>query len=187
MRVPDVQKRENTMRVWDLIVRFFHWSLVVCITLAWLTSSIRGEAHQWIGQFAGGLVVLRILWGFCGSRYARFSNFIRSPRTIGAYLYQIARGTEKRYLGHNPAGGAMVVALVVMILLTVFTGWLMTTDTYYGDDFMQGLHSICAYTVLMMVVFHLFGVILASMRHHENLVRAMITGRKRQPSQDDIA
>ena len=187
MRVPDMQKRENTMRVWDPIVRLFHWSLVVGITMAWLTSSIRGQAHQWIGLVVGGLVALRILWGFCGSRYARFSDFIRSPRAIAAYIYQIVRGKEKRYVGHNPAGGAMVVALVMMILLTIFTGWLMTTDTYYGDDFMQAVHSICAYTVLTMVVFHLFGVILASMRHHENLVRAMITGRKRQPSGDDIA
>jgi cytochrome b len=187
MNSPDAPQNHKTLRVWDILVRLFHWSLVAGMAAAWISSSSRSEAHQWIGLGVAGLVVLRLIWGFVGTRYARFSNFISGPRAVLRYLGSIVRGNEQRHVGHNPAGGAMIVALIVAILLTGLTGWLMTTDAYYGDEVMQFTHSAFAYGVVALIALHLAGVVLASVRHKENLVRAMITGEKRAPHEGDVA
>lgn len=184
--VSDTHRSETKVRVWDPFIRLFHWSLVAGMVAAWFTSRVRSDTHQWIGLGIGGLVGLRICWGFVGTRYALLSNFVRRPKIVSAYISNIARGTERRFLGHNPAGGAMIIILIITILLTVGSGWLMTTDAYYGDDLMQFIHSIFAYTVVLLVAFHLFGVALASIRHRENLIKAMVTGWKRNPTGDDI-
>ena len=175
------------VRVWDLSVRIFHWSLVASFSAAWLTSSSRDETHQWIGLIAAALIAFRLLWGFVGSPYARFSQFIRSPRTTINYLSDILKGTEARYIGHNPAGGMMVLALLFGVAGTALTGYLMTTDAWYGEDSMQITHSIFAYSVVLLLIGHIYGVILASIRHEENLVRAMVTGKKSQAKDGDIA
>lgn len=153
---------------------------------AWLTSSSRDDTHQWIGLAIGVLLTARIIWGFVGSHYARFAQFVRSPRVSIAYLISIIKGSEQRYLGHNPAGAVMILCLMVSIIATVTTGWLMTTDAYYGDDTMQVLHSLCAYSVIGLAIIHVFGVILASRHHHENLVKAMVTGEKRSAETGDV-
>jgi len=187
MNGPDAQQNHKTLRVWDILIRLFHWSLVAGMAAAWISSSSRSEVHQWIGLGVAGLVCIRLIWGFVGTRYARFSNFISGPVTVWRYLMSILRGHEQRYVGHNPAGGAMIVALIMAILLTGLTGWLMTTDAYYGDDTMQFTHSAFAYGVVALIGLHLAGVILASVRHKENLVRAMITGKKRAADEGDVA
>jgi cytochrome b len=181
-----MQTSNRTLRVWDPFVRLFHWSLVLGMAAAWISSTSRDDTHQWIGLAIGALLLARILWGFVGTRYARFSQFIRSPRTSIAYLVSIIKGSERRYLGHNPAGALMILALMLSIIATVATGWLMTTDTYYGDDTMQELHSLCADGVIGLAILHVFGVVLASRHHHENLVKAMVTGEKREAAPGDI-
>ncbi|MEP6826955.1 MAG: cytochrome b/b6 domain-containing protein [Aestuariivirga sp.] len=185
MYEPDAQKSGAMLRVWDIFVRLFHWSLVAGMAAAWFTSSIRSETHQWIGLAVAALVIARIVWGFVGKGNARFAGFIKGPITVTRYLVDIVRGSERRYIGHNPAGGAMIVALLLCILATAFTGWLMTTDAYYGDDTMQFTHSAFAYAVVGLIILHIAGVALASFRHRENLPRAMITGLKRGPAGDD--
>jgi cytochrome b len=175
------------IRVWDLGVRLFHWSLVASFATAWFTSEDRGDLHQQVGLAAAGLISFRILWGLAGPRYARFTQFLRSPLTTLSYLIAILRGAESRYIGHNPAGGVMVMALLFSISITAYSGWLMTTDQYFGDDWMQGLHSTAASFTVLLVALHLIGVILASWRHRENLVRAMVTGTKRAPGSGDVA
>ena len=181
------QESRETLRVWDLFVRMFHWSLVAAMASAWFTSSLRGELHQWIGLGVAALVLGRVIWGFVGKGHARFASFINGPIVVSRYLIDILRGRERRYLGHNPAGGAMIIALIGCILATVLTGWLMTTDAWYGDDRMQFTHSAFAYSVVGLIVLHIAGVALASLRHRENLPRAMITGFKRGASGDDVA
>lgn len=181
------QTRPVLARVWDPFVRLFHWSLVTSFAVAWLThEGDLGWVHQWAGYCAGALVLMRLLWGVVGTRYARFSQFVRHPSRVIGYLRDIATGREARYIGHNPAGGAMVVALMLGMLATAVTGWLMTTDRYYGIDWVQELHSLCAHGLLLLVFMHLGGVALASRRHGENLVLAMVTGRKRQPGAQDV-
>jgi cytochrome b len=186
MNSPDAPTNTTRLRVWDPFVRIFHWGLVATMTAAWFSSSIRGDAHQWIGLVAATLVGLRLLWGFVGSHYAKFAQFVKGPVTTLSYVFNILRGTERRFIGHNPAGGAMVLALLLAVSATATTGYLMTTDAYYGDEFMQGLHSLCAYGTVGLIFVHLAGVVLASVRHKENLVAAMVTGHKREAAHDDV-
>jgi len=120
------------------------------------------------------------VWGFCGTQYARFSQFVRSPFEVATYLRSLAKGREMRSLGHNPAGGAMIITMMVAIPLVVLTGWMMTTDAYFGVAWVGGLHSLLVHGVALLILVHLAGVALASHRHKENLVLAMITGFKRR-------
>jgi len=174
------------IRVWDLLVRFFHWGLVLSFAIAWLSANTLENLHNWVGYAAGGLVVVRVAWGFIGTPYARFSQFVRPPGTVLAYLKAILQGNEPRYVGHNPAGGAMIVVLMLAMVATAFTGWLLTTDAFWGVEWMQQVHHLLADGLVMLVAFHLTGVVLASYRHRENLVGAMISGRKRPSEAGDI-
>jgi cytochrome b len=128
-----------------------------------------------------------MFWGLLGSRYARFTQFVRPPSTVAAYVTAILSGSERRYVGHNPAGGAMIVVLLAAIIATATTGWLLTTDLFWGSRPMTLLHSLCGNGVVVLVGAHIMGVVLASWRHRENLVRAMVTGSKRAPGPADIA
>lgn len=175
---PQSASDARRITVWDPFVRLFHWSLALLIALAWLTSDELKNVHQAIGLTIAGLVALRIIWGLVGPRHARFSGFLRGPRATLAYLRRMTDGTEPRYLGHNPAGGIMVVALLMTIGATALTGWLQTTDAFWGSDALEDIHEALATLILVLVAGHLGGVLLASLRHGENLVRAMIDGQK---------
>ena len=182
----DARVVSTMARVWDPLVRAFHWSLVLSFAVAWFSSHRSADIHQWAGFAAGGLILMRLLWGIMGTRYARFSQFVRHPVTILRYLGAILKGTEARYVGHNPAGGAMVVTLMIGMLITATTGYMMTTDAYYGVDWVEAAHSLAAHGMLALVLVHLAGVVLASVRHEENLVVAMVSGRKRKARPGDI-
>ncbi|BCG82466.1 cytochrome b561 [Mesorhizobium sp. 113-3-3] len=175
------------VRVWDRAVRSFHWALVLSFVTAWLTSHSSEDIHHWAGYTAAALVAMRLLWGVLGTPYARFSQFVRDPATVLRYFSAILSGREARYIGHNPAGGAMVVVLIAAMGSTALTGWLMTTDAYFGVSWVETAHSLSAHGLLVLVLFHIGGVALASFRHRENLVWAMITGRKRKAEPADIA
>lgn len=175
------------VRVWDPFLRIFHWLLVVLIAAAWLTSDELKTVHKAAGFAIAGLLALRILWGLIGPQHARFADFLRSPRAVAAYLAAMWRGDEPRFLGHNPAGGAMVLALLLTIASTALTGWLQTTDAFWGSSLMEEVHEVFANLILLLVAFHLAGVLLASLRHRENLVRAMIDGRKAPLGADEPA
>ncbi|MBS3651604.1 cytochrome b/b6 domain-containing protein [Pseudaminobacter sp. 19-2017] len=120
---PDAAAR--SVRVWDPLVRVFHWGLVGAFAIAWLTAEEIQPVHEFAGYAVAALVGLRILWGLVGSRYARFAGFIRGPVQTLSYIGDMARFKERRYLGHNPAGAAMIVALLVTLSGTAFTGWLL--------------------------------------------------------------
>jgi cytochrome b len=186
--IPQQPRRPGGVaRVWDPFVRLFHWALALSFLVAFLTRHSSEDVHHWAGYAAGALVALRILWGVVGTSYARFSQFVRRPATVLAYLADMATGREARYLGHNPAGGAMVVALMGAMLAAAITGWMMTTDQFFGVDWVEHLHDLIGNGLLVLVLLHLAGVLLASLRHRENLVRSMLTGLKRAPDSDDIA
>ncbi|MBF9030463.1 cytochrome B [Rhodobacterales bacterium HKCCE3408] len=204
------------VRVWDPLVRIFHWSLVVAFAIAWLTAEETQALHELAGYAVAGLVGFRVIWGFVGGHYARFAQFVKGPGATLAYLGDIVRGGERRYLGHNPAGAMMTLALLATLAGTAFTGWLMAEpervamlpdmprivaptwadddgDEYRnGGDFEAGgplkdVHETLANLMLLLAALHVGGVALASVRHHENLVRAMVTGDKRPPEPGDIA
>jgi cytochrome b len=188
------------VRVWDPFVRVAHWLLATVVLVDWFTDEPRWM-HVWLGYFAITLVVLRVLWGFVGPEYARFTSFVRGPLPVFHYLAGLIRLSSKRYLGHSPAGGAMIVALLFMIAVTAVTG-LVNLAQDQGAGLFAGViakverparlpgqrrpplvskqvHETVANITLVLVVLHVFGVGLASFAHRENLVRAMITGRKR--------
>lgn len=169
----------ETVRVWDPLIRIFHWSLAALFFFAFLTGDEWDKAHETAGYAIAGLVAFRILWGFAGTRHARFSDFIYHPLTVLAFLKDSVFLRAKRYIGHNPAGGAMVIALLGLIATTATTGYLMTTDAFWGVDWVEEVHKTAAFTTLGMVGLHVAGVILASLEHGENLAKSMFTGRKR--------
>ncbi|WP_262268436.1 cytochrome b/b6 domain-containing protein [Microvirga yunnanensis] len=171
----------TTVHVWDPFVRIFHWSLVGLFAVAFATGDEIEGLHIRVGYAIAALVALRIIWGFVGSRHARFSDFVRSPGEIATYSGQALRFRAPRYLGHNPAGGAMVVSLLVMIGGIAATGFAMTTDAFWGSQWVENLHEGLVYATLGLIILHVVGVIFSGLEHGENLVKAMITGRKRAP------
>jgi cytochrome b len=188
------------VRVWDPLVRAVHWLLATAVIVDWFTDEPLWM-HTWLGYLALALVVLRIVWGFVGPEHARFVSFVRGPQLVFDYLAGLVRFSSKRYLGHSPAGGAMIVALLVMIAATAGTGMAnLAADRGEGPLagviskverpprvpgqrrpplLMKQVHETVANIMIALVVLHVFGVALASFAHRENLVRAMITGRKR--------
>lgn len=184
------------IRVWDPLVRIFHWSLVAAFATAYITE---GEP-QWLHSLAGYLIVallaVRIVWGFVGSEHARFRDFVYSPRTVWRYLKDELAGRARRYLGHNPAGGVMILAMLVTLLATAgsgmvllaaeegagpLAGWLVAQAGHESAlaERAEEVHELFANVTVLLVFLHVLGVIVESLRHRENLVRAMITGNKR--------
>jgi cytochrome b len=174
---PGRAQRPATIPVWDLGVRLFHWALVAAMAYEFLFEA-GTQTHIILGYAILALLAFRILWGFIGGHHARFRQFVRGPATVLSYLMDIARGRPRHYHGHNPAGGAMVVALIVMVAATSLTGWAMISDALWGEEWIENLHEGLAWATLGLIVLHVAGVILASVQHRENLVHAMITGQK---------
>lgn len=203
-------KTSPTVPVWDFAVRLFHWSLVVAFTIAYLTEDEFEDLHVWSGYIVLGLVLFRIVWGLVGTRYARFTQFIYSPARVIEYIASLVKGNPKHYTGHNPAGGYMVIALLLTLLGTTLSGLVVyglegkgplanTTlviipaahangDDQLADDGKESpeeerweeIHEVLANITLFLVILHILGVIASSIAHRENLVRAMITGRKKR-------
>jgi cytochrome b len=165
--------------VWDLAVRVLHWSLVLTVAAAWLTRHSPGRWHEWIGYATLAIVSARAAWGFIGRDYARFAQFVRAPGETASYARSVLSGSEARYIGHNPLGGWMVVALLAMVALVGFTGWLYTTDGYWGVPWVEELHETLSDILFAFVGLHIIGVVFTSRKHRENLVAAMLHGRKR--------
>jgi cytochrome b len=166
------------VRVWDPFVRIFHWSLVALFIVAFATGDEIERLHIAAGYAIAVLVALRVMWGFIGPRHARFSDFVRGPAATLDYLRQGVRGRAPRFLGHNPAGGVMTVALLGMLAAISVTGIMMTSDAFWGAQWVEDLHQGLVYVTLGLIALHVAGVLLASYEHGENLVKAMITGRK---------
>ena len=206
----------TSVAVWDPIVRIGHWVLVIAFAVAYLTAEEETGStnvlHVWGGYIIGAIVILRVIWGFVGPRYARFSDFICGPLTALRYLVDLIAGRAQRYLGHSPAGGAMVIALLLCLAGTVATGVVaygergkgpLTADSAViattvraeesearggsvegqgskGEKSVVGeLHGALANVTLALVILHILGVGVASYAHRENLVTAMLFGRKR--------
>ncbi|MCF8466571.1 MAG: cytochrome b/b6 domain-containing protein [Sneathiella sp.] len=182
-----IKQSTPTVKVWDPVIRVFHWSLVAAFIVAWLTGDELEILHEIAGYVILGLVAVRLLWGVVGPRYARFAQFVPSVRGFIKYLKEILTGRERRYLGHNPAGGVMVLALIIALIATGVSGWMMTLDMFWGTESVEEFHEVMANLILLLIGLHVAGVIFASLRHGENLVRAMINGRKRQPAKEDAS
>lgn len=180
--------------MWDPLVRIFHWSLVVGFFISYFAHGEWMGAHVWAGYIVFIWLSIRLVWGFTGTRHARFHNFVFPPRTVLAYLKQVFSFKAKRYLGHNPAGGLMIILLITLTLTTTVSGMML-----YGADAWLGpltplmknadesttktliwVHEYSADGTLLLVLVHVAGVLWDSVVHRENLLASMITGRKRE-------
>jgi len=185
------KNNHNEIKVWDLLVRIFHWSLVVFFVLAYLTEDDWLGIHSSAGYTIALLVLFRLVWGFIAVYpSALFVNFVTRPSVAIHYLKQELRGNAKRYIGHNPAGAAMVLMLLTSLFMTALLGMtLFATEghgalahTFFAQlpaHIIKELHEFFANFTLLLIIAHVLGVILSSKLHKENLIMAMITGKKR--------
>ncbi|MGE0386069.1 MAG: cytochrome b/b6 domain-containing protein [Gammaproteobacteria bacterium] len=172
--------------VWDLPVRLFHWLLVACFAGAWLTSESERwrDVHAMLGYTLLGLIAFRVAWGFAGTRYARFSQFLAGPAAVRDYLFGLVRGSGAHHIGHNPAGAVAIVLLLGLGVLVGLSGWATFNDL--GGDFVEEVHEVLASGMLAVVVVHVAGVAASSLLHRENLVRAMVDGHKQGEAAEGI-
>lgn len=164
--------------VWDFPVRVFHWLMVVSFAGAWLTAESERwrQVHVTLGYTMAGLVVFRIVWGLVGPRPARFSSFVRGPLAAARYVGSLLAGRAEHHTGHNPAGALAIMALLVLAAGVTASGWANFNE--FGGHAMEEVHEAAASFMLALVGVHLLGVAVGSWVHRENLVRAMVTGRK---------
>ena len=193
-----MSNEQNFIKVWDPFVRIFHWTLVLSFFIAYITEEDFLGIHTYAGYIVLVLISLRIVWGIIGTRHARFTDFVYSPATIKNFLKETFKLRAKRYLGHNPAGGAMIILLILSLFMTTFTGlavygagdhagplasWFSQTSSVWKDVF-EETHEFFANFTVFLVVIHVAGVIVESMVHKENLVKAMIDGKKKSDAVD---
>jgi cytochrome b len=164
--------------VWDLPTRAFHWLLVVSFAGAYITSETERlrDVHMLLGYSAAGLVAFRILWGLIGTQHARFASFPLSPRAVVDYLKSLMSKSPRHYFGHNPAGSWAIIAMLTLLAATAATGWAESLEI--GPRWVEDLHEGAANATVALIALHVAAVILSSMLHRENLVRAMLTGYK---------
>lgn len=183
---------ENSIRVWDPVVRIGHWTLVISFFTAYFTEDDFLTPHVWAGYLIGVVVSFRLIWGFIGSRHARFDDFVRSPAAAFGYLADLVRRRGKRYIGHNPAGGMMTLVLLASLAGTVVSGIVLygmeesagplaawVGEYSESEHLWEEIHEVFSNLTLLLVGVHIAGVLLSSCVHRENLVVAMLTGRKK--------
>src|SRR3990170_6788140 len=187
-----MDKSADRVRVWDPLVRIFHWILVLSFFTAYIVEDHFLDVHVLAGYTVIRLVLFRIFWGILGTQHARFSDFIYHPRVVVRYLADLVRFQAKRYMGHGPAGGTMVIALLTSLLLTTISGLAVYGSQEYsgplvsltagigaeGADLIEEVHEFFAGFTLLLVGIHVMGVLFSSLAHRENLIKAMLTGYK---------
>jgi cytochrome b len=188
---PQQRPPASEVHVWDPFVRVFHWTLVVAFTVAYLIEDDPLILHVWAGYVVGILVVARVIWGFIGSRHARFSDFVYPPGVALRYVWNLILFRGERHLGHSPGGGYMVLLLLIFLAATVVTGLIVyggeqqagplagmfTEET--GEE-VEEWHEVFANITLALVFAHIAAVVLACFVLRENLIRSMVTGKKRK-------
>lgn len=175
---PVAEAAQRKVLVWDAPVRVFHWLMVLSFAGAWLTAESERwrQVHVTLGYTIAALVGFRIVWGLIGTRPARFSSFVRGPAAVARYIGAAVRGQPEHHTSHNPAGALAIMALLLLAAAVTATGWANYNEI--GGHSMEEVHEVAANLMIAIVGVHLAGVLLGSWLHRENLVRAMITGRK---------
>ena len=172
----------GSISIWDPAVRVFHWTLA-CLVLAnyWLTES-GGDVHVWLGYAAAAAVAMRIIWGFVGTRHARFDDFPVRPAGVREHLRQLYAGRIPEDSGHNPLGAAMIYLMFALVAILACTGFLHEeVDALFGNDFLQSVHRLAAHTLWIAALIHVAAVFIVQHFGKIELVRPMITGRRRLP------
>lgn len=180
------KKKPQKCQVWDAPTRVFHWLMVFGFTTCYLTGDNDrwALAHITAGYMILGLILFRLLWGFIGTRHARFRNFICGPRAVMDYVVCLCRNNTKHYAGHNPAGAIAIFALIVLGILVTVSGIMVNEEMNYPG--LEEIHDISSNVMLATVFVHITGVIISSLLHRENLIGAMISGCKPNCERDSI-
>jgi len=168
------------IKVWDWFIRFFHWAVVGLVLLNF-TLFEEGAVHETLGYAVMGLVALRLVWGLIGPRFARFVNFFPTPARVRRHISHIRAGKPEISPGHNPLGALMIFNLILTLILVGVTGYLATTDRFWGVEWVEETHEFLANYLLFSVLLHVGGVLWESARSGVNLISAMITGIKKIP------
>jgi cytochrome b len=179
-----------TVRAWDPLVRVFHWSLVFFFLLAFVTEDDWLDLHMQAGYAVSFLIGFRLLWGVIGTRQARFLTFVKPPRVVLAHLKNMLAFRSPHYLGHNPVAAVMVIGLLLSVSLACFTGLVTSAGEGQGPlagtlfsawrgEWLEEIHEFFANLTLLLIIVHVFGVVFSSLLEGENLVKAMVTGRKK--------
>lgn len=174
---------------WDVPVRLFHGALAVLAVFSFTTGHVGGEWLAWhmrSGYCILALVAFRIAWGLVGSETARFSAFLRGPGAALRYGRETFARRHPAVLGHNPLGGWMVLALFSCVAGLAATGWLYSTDEFWGDRTVERIHIDFAWAIVALAALHVAGVIVTGLVQRENLVAAMLHGSKRDPAEGDV-
>ena len=168
----------TSVKVWDWPVRVFHWTLAASVIGAYVTGESEDfeRLHHTLGWVAAGLIAFRVVWGLVGTRYARFNEFIRGPAQVWAYIKSLRSGQPQHFVGHNPVGAVAVILLMGLTALSIYTGWLALAED--AAEWLEEAHEIAANTLITVVLVHVIGVLWSSRTHGENLLKAMLTGRK---------
>ena len=205
-------EQNNEIKVWDILVRIFHWSLVITFFIAYFTGEEENNWHIYSGYTVLGLISFRVIWGFIGTKHARFTDFIYSPKTVFQYFKRLLIKHPKRYLGHNPAGGWMVILLLTNLFVVTVSGLkvyaieegkgplansseiVLISESYASageyeyeekenhedeEEFWEEIHEGATNFTLALIFLHIIGVIASCKLHNENLIKAMITGKKK--------
>ena len=186
--------RQARIKVWDPLIRSFHWLLLLSFVAAYVAIKTgMQELHMICGYLLCALLIIRMVWGLVGSTYARFASFVYHPLTVMDYLQSIFRGNPQRHLGHNPAGGMMVMVLLMLLLTVALSGLVILAAIEYEGPLLgltaglsdawayrfENFHRLAVDIVWVMVAMHIIGVVLASVQHRENLVLSMFNGYKK--------
>jgi cytochrome b len=172
--------------VWDVPVRVFHWLMVLSFAGAYLSAeSERWRlAHVTLGYTMGGLVAFRLVWGLIGSRHARFASFIKGPAAIVRYVRSVLGERPEHHLGHNPAGALAIVLMLALAAAVTASGWALYNDL--AGEWLEELHEVAANLMLSVIGVHVAAVLISSRLHRENLIAAMIDGRKAGAPKDGV-
>lgn len=187
--------------VWDLPVRIFHWLLVICLIAQWLTAEVLEDMlyiHFYIGYFTLSLIIFRFFWGFVGSRYAKFSSFLAGPKAIYAYLSALVSKKTHSSIGHNPLGGLLLPAILLLVGAQAISGLFTTDDIlsegpYYSNassavqNIMQWLHHNVYLIIVALVVLHLVAIAWYRLVLKNDLIGPMLHGQKAVPKSEGIS
>lgn len=169
------------IKVWDPVVRLFHWSLVVAFAANAFYTKPGRDLHQWVGYIVAGLIALRLVWGLVGTRHARFADFLPSPRAALGQLRDMATGRRRIHAGHSPLGALMIYNLLLTMAGLAATGYAMTTVAFFGVEWVEELHEALVVWAEVSIVAHVLAVVVESRRLGINLPKSMVTGYKTLP------
>ncbi|MEN9410212.1 MAG: hypothetical protein RL216_2186 [Pseudomonadota bacterium] len=178
---PATGARGRVVRVWDPVVRLFHWGLVGAFLANAFVTEAGKTTHVWLGYGVAALVALRVVWGFVGSRHARFADFVPTPALVRGQIAEMRRWVRRPHAGHSPLGALMIYNILLTMAGLVATGYALTTVTFFGVPWVADLHETLVTWAEISALLHVVAVVVESRRLGVNLPKSMVTGTKRLP------